>query len=83
MYIYMHKQECGAILKYHDNFFMDDMEIECINIKLLARNSMVIKVNSPTMFWVQLKTGSEDFQDLFEELNRRMIRKRHVLSSHL
>ena len=64
--------------KYHDNLFIDDMEIECINTKLLARNSMavkVVKVDSPTMFWVQLKTGSEDFHDLLEELTRRMTRR--------
>ena len=54
------------------------MEIESINIKLLAQSSMavkVVKVDSPTMFWVQLKTGSEDFQDLLEELTRRMTRR--------
>ncbi|KAG5342826.1 TDR15 protein, partial [Acromyrmex charruanus] len=39
----------------------------------------VVKVDSPTMFWVQLKTGSEDFQDLFEELTRRMTRRGHML----
>ncbi|KYN17602.1 Tudor and KH domain-containing protein [Trachymyrmex cornetzi] len=58
------------------------MEIECIDTTLLARSSMavkVVKVDSPTMFWVQLKTGSEDFQDLLEELTRRMTRKGHML----
>ncbi|KAG5335162.1 TDRKH protein, partial [Acromyrmex charruanus] len=58
------------------------MEIECINTKLLAQSSMtvkVVKVDSPTMFWVQLKTGSEDFQDLLEELIRRMTRRGHML----
>ena len=68
--------------KYHDNLFIDDMEIECINSKQLARCSMavkVVKVDSPTMFWVQLKTGSEDFQDLLEKLTRRIIRREHML----
>ncbi|EGI64408.1 hypothetical protein G5I_07163 [Acromyrmex echinatior] len=60
---------------------LDDMEIECINTKLLARSSMavkIVKMDSPTMFWVQLKTG-EDFQDLFEKLTRRMTRRGHML----
>ena len=39
----------------------------------------VVKVDSLTMFWVQLKTGSEDFQDLLEELTRRIIRREHML----
>jgi len=58
------------------------MEIECINTKLLARSSMavkIVKVDSPMMFEVQLKTGSEDFQDLLEELTQRMTRKGHML----
>ncbi|KYN17048.1 hypothetical protein ALC57_10685 [Trachymyrmex cornetzi] len=59
------------------------MEIEFINTTLLARSSMAMKVvkvdSSPMMFWVQLKTGSEDFQDLLEELTRRMTRKGHTL----
>ena len=42
-------------LKYHGNFLINNMEIECINTKLLARSSMAVKVNLP-MFWVQLKT---------------------------
>ena len=67
----------AGILKHHGNFLINNMEIECINTKLLARSSMAVKVNSP-MFWVQLKT-SKDFQDLFEELIRRMTPKGHML----
>ena len=78
----------AGILKYHGNFLID-MEIECINTKLLTRSvksSMavkVMKVDSPTIFWVQLKTGSENFQNLLEELSRKMIQKRHMLRHRL
>jgi len=39
----------------------------------------VVKVDSPMIFWVQLKTGNENFQNLLEELSRKMIQKRHML----
>jgi len=40
------------------------MEIECMNTRLLTRSPLavkIIKVDSPTWFWVQLKNSHEDF----------------------
>ncbi|KYN05856.1 Tudor domain-containing protein 6 [Cyphomyrmex costatus] len=58
------------------------MEVECINTRLLARSPLavrIVKVDSPSLFWAQLKTSNEDFRELLEDLTRRMTRKGHML----
>lgn len=55
-----------------------DMEIQFINTRLLTRGPLavkIVKVDSPTQFWVQLKNSQEDFKDLLDDLNRRMTRR--------
>lgn len=51
------------------------MEIKHVNTRLLTRSPLaieVIKVDSPTKFWVHLNTCREDFDELLEDLSRRM-----------
>ncbi|KYN06858.1 hypothetical protein ALC62_02242 [Cyphomyrmex costatus] len=58
------------------------MEVECVNTRLLARSPLtvtIVKVDSLSLFWAQLKTSNEDFRELLEDLTRRMTRKGHML----
>lgn len=68
-------------LKYN-NSLIDNMEIQCINTRELARSPLtvkIIKVDSPTIFWVHLKHNRDDFQEMLEELTRRMTRIGRIL----
>ena len=54
------------------------MEIATLNTRYLTRSPLkvrVIRVDSPTRFWVQLDNSKEDFKDLMEDLARRMTRR--------
>lgn len=58
------------------------MEIQHINTDLLTRGrleTMIIRMESPLLFWVQLKNGEENLKELEEELNFRMSRKADYL----
>lgn len=58
------------------------MEIKCINTRLLTRGDLkarIIRVESPTFFWIHLENSREDYEEMFEELARRMTRKSHFL----
>lgn len=58
------------------------MDISCINTRLLTRGSLkirIVKVKSPTYFWVQLENSREDLEELLEDLTRRMTRRGHML----
>jgi len=49
------------------------MEIAQFNTRFLTYSLLrvkIIKVDSPSMFWVQLHNSQEDFKELIEELNR-------------
>ena len=54
------------------------MDIRRINTKDLSRGSLhvrVIKVDSPTLLWVQFYHAREDLEELLEDLSRRMARR--------
>jgi len=54
------------------------MEIESMNTRLLTRSPLavkIIKVESPTRFWVQLKNSHEDFKEMLDDLARRLGRR--------
>ncbi|KYN40079.1 hypothetical protein ALC56_05486 [Trachymyrmex septentrionalis] len=58
------------------------MEIATLNTKYLTCSSLkvkVIRIDSPTLFWVQLDNSKEDFKDLMEDLVRRMTRRSRFL----
>lgn len=58
------------------------MQVECINTGLLSRGPLrvrVLKVESPTYFWVMLENGLEELTELIEDLSHRMNRKSHLL----
>lgn len=58
------------------------MTIEHINTQLLTRGPLrvrIIKVEAPTFFWVQTENGREDFEELLEDLSRRMSKKGRLL----
>jgi len=58
------------------------MEIKCFNTKHLTRGSLkirIVKVDSPTFLWVQLENSREDFEELLEDLTRRMTRRGRLL----
>lgn len=58
------------------------MEIKFIESKHLTRGPLpvrIVKVTSPTLFWVHILHGEEEFQELQENLNRRMNRKAQFL----
>lgn len=68
---------CGHL---HHNTYdsLVDMEILSINTRLLTCSPLavkIVKVESPTLFWVQLVNCSEDFEDLLDDLSRRMTRR--------
>jgi len=49
-----------------------------MNTRLLTRSPLavrIIKVDSPTRFWVQLKNSHEDFKEMLDDLGRRMTRR--------
>ncbi|CAL1685191.1 unnamed protein product [Lasius platythorax] len=51
------------------------MEIQHISTDLLTRGRLettIIRVESPLLFWVQLKNGKQDLKELEEELNFRI-----------
>ena len=57
------------------------MEIATLNTKYLTCSSLkvkVIRIDSPTLFWVQLDNSKEDFKDLMEDLARRITRSRFL-----
>lgn len=54
------------------------MAIPVINPALLTRQPLkvkIVKVESPTFFWVQLENGAEEFEEYLEELARFMDRR--------
>lgn len=58
------------------------MEIKHINPRLLIKNSLavkIIKVDSPTRFWVHLMDQRKAFKEMQKELNKRMNRKAQLL----
>jgi len=58
------------------------MEIGHINTGFLTRSPLkvkIIKVDSPTLIWVHLQNSAEDFEELLEELQRRMTRRSRLL----
>lgn len=58
------------------------MPIECINPRLLTRGPLkirIVKVETPSFFWVRLENGREDFEEFLEGLSRRMQRSSHLL----
>jgi len=67
-------------LKFHFTFL--EMEIKCVNTRHLTRGSLkvrVVRVDSPTFFWVHLENSREDFEELLEDLTRRMTRRSRLL----
>ncbi|KYN14656.1 hypothetical protein ALC57_13135 [Trachymyrmex cornetzi] len=55
------------------------MEIATLNTKYLTRSPLkvkVIRVDSPSLFWVQLNNSQEDFEDMMEDLAYRMKRRK-------
>jgi len=72
------------------SFHLLKMEIKCVNTRHLTRGSLkvkIVKVDSPTFLWVQLENSREDFEELLEDLTRRMTRwghrPNHVLPDEL
>jgi len=64
------------------SFHLLEMEIQCYNTKFLTRGSLkvrIVKVDSPTFIWVQLENSREDFEELLEDLTRRMTRRGRLL----
>jgi len=58
------------------------MEIKCFNTRHLTRGPLkvrIVKVDSPTFLWVQLENSREDFEELLEDLTRRMTRRGRLL----
>jgi len=58
------------------------MEIARFNTRFLTRSPLkvkIIKVDSLSLFWVQLHNSQEDFKELMEDLNRRMARRSRFL----
>ena len=58
------------------------MEINHIDTGLLTRSPLkvrIIKADSPTLIWVQLQNSAEDFDEMLDELQRRMTRRSRVL----
>lgn len=58
------------------------MSIQCINTRLLSRGPLrvrVLRVDNPTLIWVQLENSREDLEELIESLTLRMNRRSHVL----
>jgi len=58
------------------------MEVKCFDTRHLTRGSLkmrIVKVNSPTFIWVQLENSREDFEELLEDLTRRMTRRARLL----
>lgn len=56
------------------------MEIESIDTSLLTRGPLavkIIKVESPTLFWVHLTNGALDFKYMMDDLQRRMKQREH------
>lgn len=54
------------------------LEIPTYNTRFLARCRLpvkIVKVDSPTLFWVQLQNNQEDFKEMLENLRRRMMRR--------
>lgn len=54
------------------------LEIPTYNTRFLARCRLpvkIVKVDSPTLFWVQLHNNQEDFKEMLENLKRRMMRR--------
>jgi len=64
-------------------FHLLEMEIKCVNTRHLTRRSLkvkIVKVDSPTVFlWIQLENSREDFEELLEDLTRRMTRRARLL----
>lgn len=58
------------------------MQIEYVNTRLLTRGPLearIIKVNSPTQFWVHIGKAREYLDELVDDLTCRMKRKGHRL----
>lgn len=59
-----------------------EMKIEYTNTKLLTRGPLeakIIRVNSPTQFWVHIGKAREYLDELVDDLTCRMERKAHLL----
>ncbi|KAL0128583.1 hypothetical protein PUN28_003738 [Cardiocondyla obscurior] len=59
-----------------------ESKIVHINTKLLTRGKLkaqIIKVNSPSLFWVQLLNSQEELEELTEDLTRRVERKSKLM----
>ena len=57
------------------------MEIEIIDTPKLSRSPFAIKivrVFSPTLMWIHLQNSEESFQEMMENLNKRMNQRRFV-----
>jgi hypothetical protein len=53
-----------------------------VNTGTLTRSPLkikVIKVDSPTLIWVHLRNSAEDFEELLDDLQRRMSRRSRLL----
>lgn len=54
------------------------LEIPTYNTRFLARGRLpvkIVRVESPTLFWVQLQNSQEDFKEMLDDLKRRMMRR--------
>lgn len=54
------------------------LEIPTYDTRILARCRLsvkIVKVDSPTLFWVQLQNSQEDFKEMLETLKLRMMRR--------
>jgi len=73
---------CYVMQELKTSFHVLEMEIKCFNTRHLTRGSLkvkVVRVDSPTFLWVQLENQREDFQELLEDLSRRMTRRGRCL----
>ncbi|KYN33838.1 hypothetical protein ALC56_11810 [Trachymyrmex septentrionalis] len=67
----------GVACEFATTHCVITMEIATLNTKYLTRSPLkvkVIRMDSPTLFWVQLDNSKEDFKDLMEDLARRITR---------
>jgi len=63
-------------------FHLLEIEIKYVNTRDLTRRSLkmkIVKVDSPTFLWVQLENSRENFEELLENLIRRMTRRARFL----
>lgn len=58
------------------------MQVECINTRLLSRGPLrvrVLKVETPTFFWIMLENGLGELTELIEDMSHRINRRAHLL----